>query len=202
MTALRELLRSAEFRSRLSSPEAPETKEVEALMNEIEESDLGIESACRAASRFDVAYVPIVENCDFHVCLFLLGPRATIPLHDHPEMTVFSRVMRGAVSVNSYDFVSGDKRVSRQHPLRVIEAPATTAALYPRIRNVHEFVAGENGVVILDVIVPPYDDENRRRPCTYYHVEQQEKDDLVRLAVTIPEPDFSCHTVRYSGVSP
>ena len=45
-----------------------------------------------------------------------------------------------------------------------LRAPST-ATLAPREGNVHAFAAGERGAAVLDVIVPPYDDE---RECTYY----------------------------------
>ncbi len=49
-----------------------------------------------------------------------------------------------------------------------LEAP-NVASLYPYEGNLHEFVAGPHGAAVLDVLLPPYDDEHRR-DCTFYHI--------------------------------
>jgi len=64
-----------------------------------------------------------------------------------------------------------------------LEAPAV-ASLYPYEGNLHEFVAGPYGAAVLDVLLPPYDDE-RRRDCTFYTIremppKQQPKRKLLR----------------------
>ena len=47
-------------------------------------------------------------------------------------------------------------------------APQSTI-LYPKLHNLHEFIALDEGAAILDVLLPPYDsDENRE--CNFYQV--------------------------------
>jgi hypothetical protein len=82
-------------------------------------------------------------------------------------------------------------------------------ALYPFEGNLHEFVAGDNGAAVLDVLLPPYDAE-QGRDCTFYHIrlddddEQEDGTSMVlsnRQACWIiptgqPE-DFHCLSGRY-----
>ncbi|KAJ8599975.1 hypothetical protein CTAYLR_010578 [Chrysophaeum taylorii] len=202
VSALHAALQRPAVRAKLADPEAPETREIKDLMDAIDEAELNLDAACALMREAQVAYVPVVETDEFHICLFLLAPHASIPLHDHPGMTVLSRVLRGSMRVTSYDRVSYG-HVTRHEPV-TIAAPARTVALFPHLRNIHEFVALERGVAILDVIVPPYDDD---RPCTYYDVYDDTpvsgKDaNAVRRVVSVPEPDFSCVHVPYFGLPP
>ena len=51
-----------------------------------------------------------MRACDIckQIVIFLLPPGAVIPLHDHPGMTVFSKLLLGSLHVTSYDWVNAD----------------------------------------------------------------------------------------------
>ena len=65
------------------------------------------------------------------------------------------------------NFPEGTKLAYR-NAMDTLEAP-NVASLYPYEGNLHEFVAGPYGAAVLDVLLPPYDDE-RKRDCTFYHI--------------------------------
>lgn len=157
--------------------------EVVELMRKISANDLGIEEAWRQAALVssEACYVPVCETSRFHICMFLLKPHARIPLHDHPGMTVVSRVMTGSLRVVSYD-----KQGRHEADL----AEGASASLFPDVRNIHEFTAYDECTTILDVIVPPY-----QGPCTYFKV-------LDGRLQPIADPGFTCLHCDYSGLNP
>lgn len=154
-------------------------------------ADLNIESAAALDAalgrRAAVWYVPVVEAEAYSICAFVFAPNATIPLHDHPEMAVLSRCLAGSVSVASFDAPRGGGRVRGRRTTAL--AAGAGAALFPEEYNFHEFVAGPDGAVVLEVIAPPYDD-GAGRSCAYFAVVGE---DLVRLDGD-DEPDFECLT--------
>lgn len=60
-----------------------------------------------------------------------------------------------------------------RNAIDVLMAP-DVASLYPYEGNLHEFVAGPYGAAVLDVLLPPYD-EDRKRDCTFYHTRELPK---------------------------
>ncbi|CAL9132849.1 unnamed protein product [Musa textilis] len=126
-----------------------------------------------------VTYLHLYECPKFSICIFCLPQGAVIPLHDHPAMTVFSKLLMGSMHIKSYDWVH-DPRVSNQriksstgaslaklHTDAISVAPCETSVLYPAAAgNLHCFTA-VTSCAVLDVLGPPYDDE-QGRACTYY----------------------------------
>jgi hypothetical protein len=141
--------------------------------------------------------------------IFILPPGVSIPLHDHPGMTVISRVLYGTLHVKSYDLVKDGVTASdKQHLARlcadkVVTAPHTTELL-PDCGNLHELVGGGDvGCAFFDIITPPYD-ANDGRDCTYYRevssADNQETagEKLVTLEAYEPH-DFDVITEPYHG---
>ena len=74
-------------------------------------------------------------------------------------MTVLSKVVRGSLRVTSFDV---DNEGKARRSISLMTSADGPAALFPSVDNVHEFQAGAGGACVLDVIVPPYDEDSGR----------------------------------------
>jgi cysteamine dioxygenase len=116
------------------------------------------------------------------IAVFFLPKGTVMPLHDHPGMTVFSKLLIGSAHVEGYDWIRHprtfstiDVSDSRRLAEKVVDHDVTPASgtwvLFPDSGgNMHRFVAGEEvPCAFLDVLTPPYAPTGRqRRRCTYY----------------------------------
>jgi hypothetical protein len=99
--------------------------------------------------------------------VFCLPARAQIPLHDHPGMTVLSRVLYGTLHVESFDWCSnggsGADALPRQ-AMCVLDGVRTPSdppgLLLPESGgNLHQFTALTD-CAVLDCLSPPYDEKS------------------------------------------
>ncbi|GMJ09326.1 plant cysteine oxidase 2, HYPOXIA RESPONSE UNKNOWN PROTEIN 43 [Hibiscus trionum] len=160
-----------------------------ALLDEIQPADVGLtpqmpffspQVTQRAPT---IAYLHIHECEKFSIGIFCLPPSGVLPLHNHPGMTVFSKLLFGTMHIKSYDWVVDVPSTSAvvdpsqtQHPevrlakVKVdsdLTAPCKTSILYPADGgNMHCFTA-VTACAVLDVLGPPYSDPEGRH-CTYY----------------------------------
>jgi hypothetical protein len=128
-----------------------------------------------------IRYLHIHDEPEFSIGIFVLPPNTQLPLHDHPGMSVLSRILYGGIKVRSFDFLGPSEpseeaqslvqatgfkwAVPREH--LDITGPHTTA-LFPDWGNIHEFTSDDTrGCAIFDILTPPYDASNGR-DCTYY----------------------------------
>ena len=161
-------------------------------MSAVDAAALGIQEYKGACT-----YLGIVEHADYAIAAFVLAPHARIPLHDHPHMTVLSKVISGSLHVTSFD-VGADGKARRSSS--IMTSADGPAALFPCVNNVHEFRAGADGACVLDVIVPPYD-EDAGRACHYFEAVSL-RGGVFELR-EIPEPaDFECLGAVYTGLRP
>ncbi|XP_050236453.1 plant cysteine oxidase 3 [Mercurialis annua] len=127
-----------------------------------------------------ITYIDIYECDSFTMCIFCFPTSSVIPLHDHPGMTVFSKLLYGSLHVKAYDWVEPasihNNKGSGYPPVKlakltvdkVLTAPCATSVLYPKQGgNVHCFTA-VTPCAVLDILTPPYR-EYAGRKCTYYH---------------------------------
>jgi len=262
-----------------------------------------------------VRYLHVLEIPDqYSIGIFVFPPHAKIPLHDHPDMCVISRLLYGSLTLKSFDIVQdmapsiefdedlvheagemnfdprdslstidmtdmdqqqlrssqrmsvsstyswgsiassamdlesrarsswfstrtpsllrplressristnllppGAKRVTHSKLLDgearnknelVLHAPEVTM-LFPQLGNLHEFIAGPEGAAVLDVLVPPYHDDDER-DCTFYRVANEipakmvvdaDCRDVQPVFVVLPidQPsDYHCTPGRYA----
>ncbi|XP_076901171.1 plant cysteine oxidase 2-like [Bidens hawaiensis] len=126
-----------------------------------------------------VVCTTIYQSENFSLCIFFLPANAVIPLHNHPGMTVFSKLLLGKVHIKAYDLVNDDDNSnnnssspsqSKLASLKadgVFTAPCDTSVLYPTSGgNIHAFTA-ITPCAILDVMGPPYSKKDGR-DCSYY----------------------------------
>ncbi|KAJ9146462.1 hypothetical protein P3X46_028726 [Hevea brasiliensis] len=121
----------------------------------------------------EITYIHIHECDNFSIGIFCFPAGAIFPLHDHPKMTVLSKVLYGSMYAKAYDWVKVEKSSSRTIGLaRTVEngirsAPCEPSILYPKSGgNIHSFTA-LTPCAILDVLSPPYSEEHGR-PSTYF----------------------------------
>ncbi|CAO2826798.1 unnamed protein product [Amaranthus hypochondriacus] len=127
-----------------------------------------------------ITYMDIHDGDSFTMCIFCFPTSAVIPLHDHPGMTVFSKLLYGSLHVKAYDWVEPPQfvksngsecsqvRLAKLVTDGVLTAPCPTRILYPNSGgNIHCFTA-VTPCAILDILTPPYL-EDAGRKCTYYH---------------------------------
>jgi len=97
----------------------------------------------------------------------------------------------------------GSKLAYKNH-VDHLEAPDVTM-LYPFEGNLHEFVAGPNGAAVLDVLLPPYaNDEDR--DCTFYTIHEltstwaKTEKELCYIVPTGQPENFHCISGQYRNI--
>eukprot|EP00884_Botryococcus_braunii_P004677 jgi/Botrbrau1/1420/Bobra.0063s0116.4 len=108
-------------------------------------------------------YQSIADNDDFVIGIFVMGAGTCIPLHNHPGMTVLSRVLYGKLAVRGYDWSEPEEDAQSEMPRRArLELDETLqGGCFPTILrptqggNIHTFTAVTD-CAVLDLLAPPY----------------------------------------------
>ena len=166
-------------------------------------------SNTRDARTPPITYLHIYEDANISLGIFVLPARAQIPLHNHPGMTVLSRILYGNMHVLSYDWKHHGHRYSGKcgsegknglrDPLaqrevvtvydRVFTPEDPPAVLFPSSGgNIHQFTAVTD-CAVLDLLSPPYSTDEGR-DCTYYRPVSGESPGSIFLENFEPPNDF------------
>lgn len=169
------------FRGPGTVPSPPDVQILRQIIDGMQPEDVGlslelqffnpISGATTGVRR--VTQTTIYKCQNFSLCIFFLPVGAVIPLHNHPGMTVFSKLLLGTMHIKAYDWVdpvdssSNDKpssklRLARLKADDVFTAPCDSSVLYPASGgNIHAFTA-ITPCAVLDVLGPPYSKEDGR----------------------------------------
>ncbi|XP_004303011.1 PREDICTED: 2-aminoethanethiol dioxygenase-like [Fragaria vesca subsp. vesca] len=160
-----------------------QVQELRSVLDKIRPQDVGLSNDLqffkpntRVKGTPRVTYTTIYKCSNFSLCCFFIPATGVIPLHNHPGMTVFSKLLLGKMHIKSYDLVDDPtKKNSDGSQLRlaklkadsVFTAPCNTSVLYPTTGgNIHAFTA-ITPCAVLDVLGPPYSKQDGR-DCSYY----------------------------------
>ncbi|XP_051131757.1 plant cysteine oxidase 2-like [Andrographis paniculata] len=169
------------FRGAGTVPSAADVQSLCQILDTMKPEDVGLSrdlqffkhnSEIEGTPRVTSATIYKCEN--FELCIFFLPATGVIPLHNHPEMTVFSKLLLGSMHIKAYDWAappvtesSSKLRLAKMKANRIFTAPCNTSVLYPTSGgNIHEFRA-ITPCAVLDVIGPPYSKDDGR-DCSYY----------------------------------
>lgn len=184
-------------------------RELQGALQRVSLAELGFDNRGSSGHADDdsrkITYLHIYEDRDVSMGIFCLPARSRIPLHDHPGMSVVSRVLYGDLHVSSFDWEESDsttdqlKKRKRSEKLAkrvcdsVLRAHDAPLVLKPRSGgNIHQFTALTDSAV-LDVLSPPYSTDESR-DCTYYRVVKNVEDGRAVLEEYEPPLEFSIRT--------
>jgi len=162
------------------------------LMTKVQLQHLGIPSNAVGRLRHGISMKVAEKEDMFDIAAFVLPRGFTLPLHDHPNMTVVSKLLLGEVQIRSFSRCKGHRDNSDPSSLsetssgdeykgsddsvdcQLSVSTRKTAAdapwfLTPDDGNFHE-ITPITDCVLLDILLPPYDDHDRN--CTFYEAQE------------------------------
>jgi hypothetical protein len=103
----------------------------------------------------------------FHASVFGMRAGETIPLHDHPKLDVITKVLRGRIRVQTFEWIDSANLLARGCGEIVIGEADDALVLRKAPGTLHVVTAIEE-TAFLDLFAPYYDEVTR--PCRYYAI--------------------------------
>lgn len=176
------------------------------MLDGLRAEDLGVHPSQAASlrGRCGLGYIDVHTGSGMTICIFLLRAGSKLPMHDHPGMHVFGRLLFGRLRVTSFDIESsqGDPWNMSTRYLAVhrgekeIGPNPVTYSLAPDDGNLHEIEALDDSA-FFDILTPSYDAQ-QGRDCNYYKCEAPVGDGRFILTPTYPS-NFYMSSVPYEG---
>lgn len=172
--------------------------------------------------------ITIEGSDDYRLVLFFIKKGQKMPLHDHPNMCVFFRMLFGKLNYRSYDKVDEKFRYNKfslDEYMELLETKKRVKAkivnntvlhgpqflmVRPSRNNLHQFIAEEN-TCFFDICLPNYTSDSLRR-ITYFNdvgeVPALQEGEIFKPVVTEIEYDttpprlpnnFTINEVSYRG---
>lgn len=170
------------------------------LLNSFNIDDIGINEDILLRLTHSVS-MSVCTTAKFEIVIFFLPAGSHIPLHDHPNMAVLTKIIHGELAIHSFTPLnsissSGSMQARRDGVARksTVNEPWILTATEG---NIHEFFA-LSACVLVDVLLPPYSDEDKR-PCLFYQADKSETEGLWDLQVVDINDDVLPVSVEYDG---
>eukprot|EP01039_Chlorochromonas_danica_P006048 gene6048-6661_t len=181
----------------------PHLQEALSIMNSMELDDLSINKEAVFGLPYAVA-LNIANTPSFDITAFVLPKDYCMTLHDHPNMTVCTKLLCGRAQVRAFSEVKRKEgEISARLALDCEKTHRDPAWLLSSSKaNFHEIRALED-CVMFDLLLPPYDEERGRR-CSFYHALPVGKEDYCLRPFSGVETDSVDlpYTVPYRGFRP
>ncbi|KAI4501306.1 hypothetical protein M0802_003679 [Mischocyttarus mexicanus] len=190
------------------------------LINKITAEDVKVDKQVLDLVKVQSAPMSVIalfENKDITIAIFILKHGVTLPMHDHPGMHGFLKVISGTVEINSFTLkTNGDhinmneeiKAAFRHRPV-ILHKNSPACVLTPQDKNLHEISCLEGPAAFLDILSPSYEDDdfgNGTRPCTYFktiyskpYTDSGDIIEEVRLLVEHQPSGFYSQNLKYTG---
>lgn len=112
-------------------------------------------------------YIPVFQDENVSIGIFLLAAGCRIPLHNHPDQRIIARLLYGHnVRVISFDTYPTARCLSNAVLSSTADASGPSSVFLPS-HPIHSIHASSDSA-FLDVIAPPYDSSSHT--CSYYSV--------------------------------